>query len=97
MTVTCNVNPVRGTPVSEQRTLNVQCRYSVLTCVWTFFGSDRVHSHISLHKIRPLNTLNFGKRAIKVLLMCMIYHIINTFPIHRHVHHSPWPTSENVL
>ena len=27
MTVTCIVNPVRGTPVSEQRTLNVQCEY----------------------------------------------------------------------
>ena len=67
MTVTCNVNPVRGTPVSEQRTLNVQCKYSVLTCVWNFFGSHRVHSHISLHKFRPLKTLNFGKRAIKVL------------------------------
>ena len=26
MTVTCNVNPMRGTPVSEQRTLNVQCK-----------------------------------------------------------------------
>ena len=29
MTVTCNVNPVRGTPVSEQRILNVQCEYDV--------------------------------------------------------------------
>ena len=27
MTVTCNVNPVRGTPRSEQTTLNVQCEY----------------------------------------------------------------------
>ena len=27
MIVTCNVSPVRGTPVSEQRTLNVQCEY----------------------------------------------------------------------
>ena len=30
MTVTCNVNPVRGTSVSEQRTPNVQCEY--LSC-----------------------------------------------------------------
>ena len=30
MTVTCNVNPVRGTPMSEQRTLNVHCKYNIL-------------------------------------------------------------------
>ena len=27
MTVTCTVDPVIGTPVSEQRTLDVQCEY----------------------------------------------------------------------
>ena len=37
---------------------------------------------ITLCEIRPLRTLYFGKRAIKVLQMCTIYHLYNTFPRH---------------
>ena len=34
----------------------------------------------TLHEMRPLRALTFGKRAIKVFKMCMIYHLYNTFP-----------------
>ena len=41
-----------------------------------------VNIETALREIRPYMTLIFGKRAIKVLLICMKYHLSNTFPMH---------------
>ena len=40
MTVTCNVNPARGTPMSEQRTLNVHCKYNILSIKTKHYNSS---------------------------------------------------------
>ena len=49
MTVTCYVNPVRGTPTLEQRTLNVQCEY-LSCCVMKKVELLSYYVHFSMFK-----------------------------------------------
>ena len=56
MTVTCNVNPVRGTPMSEQRTLNVHCECIILLMKIKRYNSSYDYQKskrtIELHSMR---------------------------------------------
>ena len=47
--------------------------YVLCTCIG-FIEKNMEVKHV-LREIRLLRTIDFGKRAIKGLLMCMIYHL----------------------